>query len=97
VIREPSWEDARLHQCALSAERNSRRSAERLLQVEQILAQAQARIDALEASLDRQQQTAEQLRQRLQRAGQVTEAMKASLSWRLTIPVRVLKRVTRPS
>jgi hypothetical protein len=34
----------------------------------------------------------EELRQRLDRADRVTAAMKASLSWRITAPLRALKQ-----
>lgn len=77
---------------AAAAKENSRRSAERLVEIEQILAESKARAFALEESLTAQTAQLEDLTHRLDRADRVMAAMKASLSWRITAPLRALKR-----
>ena len=78
----------RLHaaqQQAVVAQEHSLNSANRLLDVEDLVAQSKARIFALEEALDA-------LTPRLERADRVMAAMKASVSWRITAPLRALKR-----
>jgi SAM-dependent methyltransferase len=71
-------------QSAAASER-SLNSAQRLLEVEEVLAQSKARIFALEEAVD-------ELQAKLERADRVMSAMKASVSWRITSPLRALKR-----
>ena len=70
---------------AAAAQERSMNSAARLLEVEEVVAQSKARIFALEEVLDT-------LTPRLERADRVMAAMKASVSWRITAPLRALKR-----
>jgi SAM-dependent methyltransferase len=72
-------------QQAASAREDSLNSAQRLLAVEENLAQSKARIFALEEAI-------EELRPKLERADRVMAAMKSSISWRITAPLRALKR-----
>lgn len=72
-------------QQAASAQANSLNSAQRLLAVEENLAQSKARIFALEEAID-------ELQPKLERADRVMAAMKSSISWRITAPLRALKR-----
>lgn len=72
-------------QQAASAQANSLHSAQRLLAVEENLAQSKARIFALEEAID-------ELQPKLEQADRVMAAMKASVSWRITAPLRALKR-----
>ena len=78
-------EAATLRQAAANARESSRRSAQRVIEVEEILAQSKARVFALEEAVD-------ELQPRLERADRVMAAMKTSVSWRLTAPLRALKR-----
>jgi SAM-dependent methyltransferase len=85
-------EAAKLHRKTVAAQRQatearerSQSSAQRLLEVEEIIAQSMARIFALEEAL-------EELHSKLERADVVMSAMKASISWRVTAPLRALKR-----
>ncbi|MHB1469640.1 MAG: hypothetical protein ACYCX7_10830 [Solirubrobacteraceae bacterium] len=61
-------------------------SAQSLLEVEQRLAESKARISALEICV-------EELREQLAWAERFNEEMRASLSWRITAPLRALKRL----
>lgn len=61
-------------------------SARRLLEVEEIVAQSKARVFALEEALD-------ELQPKLERTNQIMAAMKTSVSWRITAPLRALKRL----
>jgi SAM-dependent methyltransferase len=70
---------------AASARERSLNSARRLLAIEENLAQSKARIFALEEVID-------EMQPRLERADRVMAAMKASVSWRVTAPLRALKR-----
>jgi hypothetical protein len=63
-----------------------------VIEVEEVLAQSHSRIAALEDALDAQGELAGELHQRLERADRVMTAMKNSISWRLTAPLRALKR-----
>lgn len=72
-------------QQAANARDDSLNSAQRLLAVEENLAQSKARIFALEEAVD-------ELQPKLERADRVMAAMKSSISWRITAPLRVLKR-----
>jgi hypothetical protein len=91
-LPEVSREATRLSREADVATANSRRSAERVVEVEQILAESRAQTFALEEALAAQELLQEELRQRLDRADRVMVAMKASLSWRITAPLRALKQ-----
>lgn len=80
-----------LHQEAFRAKRDaaatrdlSINSARKLLDTEEVLAQSKARIFALEERVD-------ELHPKLERAQEVMAAMQASLSWRMTAPLRALK------
>jgi SAM-dependent methyltransferase len=70
---------------AAAAREQSLASAGRLLEVEETMAQARARIFALEEAIG-------ELQPRLQRSEQIMAAMKSSISWKLTSPLRALKR-----
>jgi SAM-dependent methyltransferase len=70
---------------AAAAQERSTNSAARLLEVEEVVAQSKARIFALEEALDT-------VTPRLERADRVMAAMKDSVSWRITAPLRALKR-----
>lgn len=70
---------------AASAREQSLLSARGLLEVEETLAQARARVFALEEAVG-------ELQPQLQRAEQMMAAMRASVSWRITAPLRALKR-----
>ncbi|HWY18214.1 MAG TPA: methyltransferase [Solirubrobacteraceae bacterium] len=76
---------ATAQQQAATVREQSLNSAQRLLAVEEILAQSKARIFALEEAVD-------ELQPKLERADRVMAAMKASVSWRITAPLRALKR-----
>jgi hypothetical protein len=91
-LAQASREVAKLSHEASDARASSQRSAERVIEVEQLLADSQALTLALESSLAEQNARAEELQQRLDRADRVMSAMKASLSWRITAPLRRLKR-----
>jgi SAM-dependent methyltransferase len=73
---------------AATARQQSTASAVRLLQVEEALVQSRARTFALEEAL-------EQTTGRLDRACEVMSAMQVSVSWRITAPLRALKRLLR--
>lgn len=96
---EASRELARLRREAADARERSRRSGERVLEVEQELAVSQARalslersLEEREASLEEQRALVAELGERLARADRVMSAMKRSLSWRVTAPLRALRR-----
>jgi septal ring factor EnvC (AmiA/AmiB activator) len=89
---EASREVARLSHDASDARERSRRSAERVVEVEQVLAVVQARSRMLEQSLEEQRALAAELGERIERADRVMAAMQRSLSWRVTAPMRALKR-----
>jgi hypothetical protein len=86
-------EVAVLRQQATVAGEQSRRSAERLIEVEQILADCMAQTVSLEELLLAQSARVEELTHRLERADLVTTEMKASSSWKVTAPMRALKRL----
>jgi hypothetical protein len=88
-----SRQTAQLSQEAKAAREDSRRSAERLIEVEQILAESQASVFALEESESALTTHLAGLEQRLDRADRLAAAMKSSLSWRVTAPLRALKRL----
>jgi SAM-dependent methyltransferase len=73
-------------QRAATAQDRSLNSARRLLEVEEDLAQAKARIFALEEAID-------ELQPKLERAEGVMAGMRRSISWRVTAPLRALKRL----
>jgi chromosome segregation ATPase len=83
---------ARLKREASEARERSRRSAERVIEVEQALAISQARAVSLEQSLEEQRALVADLNERLARADRVMSALKHSLSWRITAPLRALRR-----
>jgi ubiquinone/menaquinone biosynthesis C-methylase UbiE len=80
---------ARTRQQAASAEARSLNSAKRLLEVEEVLAQANARVFALEQELETR---GKELHEQVARAERVMIGMKESVSWRITAPLRALKR-----
>jgi SAM-dependent methyltransferase len=73
-------------QQAATARDQSLRSARQLLEVEESLAQAKSRIFALEEAID-------ELRPQIERAEGVMAGMRSSISWRITAPLRALKRL----
>jgi SAM-dependent methyltransferase len=88
-------EVARLHDVATAAQHEaataharSIRSAQSVLQVEENLAQARARIFALEGAVD-------DLSVQLERKTLLLDGLTGSISWRLTAPLRALKRLLR--
>jgi SAM-dependent methyltransferase len=70
---------------AATAREQSLNSADRLLDAEEVVAQSKARIFALEEALG-------ELQHKADRADHVMDAMRASISWRITAPLRALKR-----
>ena len=89
---EAARERAVLKRTALAAQENSARSARRLLEVESDLAASHAHVFALDAALDVHIKLAHELQERVARADRVMAAMKRSVSWRVTAPLRALKR-----
>jgi O-antigen biosynthesis protein len=85
-------EAATLRQTTATARESESRSAHRLLEVEAILADSQARVAALAEAYDAHGRQLAHLQERLERSDRVQSAMKASVSWRLTRPLRALKR-----
>jgi O-antigen biosynthesis protein len=93
---EASVNEARrqLHQAneaASEARNRSKQSAEMVLEVEELIAQINARNHALEDELEIRTNQIEVLSQRIERADRVLDAMRKSISWRLTAPLRALK------
>lgn len=88
VAREASW----LRREASLAKADSLRSARALLDVETRLAFANARIAALEQLVADRSSAVGALSSRLDRAERVSAGVQASLSWRVTAPLRSLKR-----
>lgn len=76
---------AKAQQQAARSREQSLHSARTLLAVEEVLAQSRARTFALE-------QAVEELQQKLESIDRVMAAMRASVSWRVTAPLRALKR-----
>jgi ubiquinone/menaquinone biosynthesis C-methylase UbiE len=85
-------EAATLRQTSAVARENELASARRVLETEALLANAQARIAALEEADDARGRHLAELQQRIDRAERVHAAMTTSLSWKLTAPLRALKR-----
>jgi SAM-dependent methyltransferase len=81
----------RTFQEAAHARERSLTSAKRVLDVEETLVQTNARIFALEQELDGRGEQISALDEQIERAQQVMSAMKTSLSWRITAPLRALK------
>jgi hypothetical protein len=92
ALADASRETARLSREAAVASANSRRSAQRVVEVEQALAESNAKTFALEQALAAQALQLDEQRQRMDRADHVMAAMTASLSWRITAPLRALKQ-----
>jgi O-antigen biosynthesis protein len=92
-LHSAAREAATLRQASAAARDAEQSSAHRVLEVEAILADSQARIAALEEAYDAHTRQLAQLQERLERAGRVHSAMTSSLSWRLTAPIRVLRRL----
>jgi len=89
--------DALVHQARqaeAAAQERSLETAQRLLEVEDIVAQSNARIFALEQELDLRLERLEALHAQIRRSEHIMAAMKRSLSWRLTAPLRALKRLS---
>jgi hypothetical protein len=82
----------RTRQQATRAEERSLNSARRLLEAEEVLAQANARVFALERELETRGEEVGALRKQAARAERVVNGMKDSSSWRITAPLRALKR-----
>jgi 2-polyprenyl-3-methyl-5-hydroxy-6-metoxy-1,4-benzoquinol methylase len=85
-------EAATLRQTTASAHENELNSARRLLEVEALLADASARVAALAEAYNAHERQIAQLQERIDRADRVQQAMQRSLSWRVTKPLRALKR-----
>ncbi len=85
-------EASRLRRDVSLAKAESVRSARALLDVEAQLALADARVAALETVVNGCGETTALLSSRLKRAERVSRAMQSSLSWRITAPLRALKR-----
>jgi O-antigen biosynthesis protein len=92
-LHSAAREAATLRQASAAARDAEQSSAHRVLEVEAILADSQARIAALEEAYDAHTRQLAQLQERLERADRVHSAMTSSLSWRLTAPIRVLRRL----
>jgi SAM-dependent methyltransferase len=84
---------ARTRQQATRAEERSLNSARRLLEVEEVLAQANARVFALEQELEARGEEIGSLHEQAAHAERVMIGMKESVSWRITSPLRALKRL----
>jgi hypothetical protein len=91
-LPDASREQAALRQEAATQRENSRRSARRVLEVEELLARAHAHVMDLLETRDAQFEVIEELQRRVDRADLVMAAMQASISWRITAPLRALKR-----
>jgi hypothetical protein len=83
---------ARTRQHAARAEHRSLNSARRLLDVEEVLAQRNARVFALEQQLETRGEENSVLHERATRAERILAGMQRSLSWRVSAPLRALKR-----
>jgi predicted nucleic acid-binding Zn-ribbon protein len=75
---------------AADAHEQSIRSAKALLAAEETIAQSKSRVFALEEAVD-------QLQERVERGERVMTAMRASISWRVTAPLRAFKRRAKPT
>ena len=82
----------RTRQQAARAEERSLNSARRLLDVEEFLAQSNAGVFALKQELEMRSEDIDALREQVARGERVMTGMKDSLSWRITAPLRALKR-----
>lgn len=91
-LQSAAREAATLRQTTATARENELNSARRLLEVETLLADALARVAALTEAYDAHKRQLAQLQERIERADRVHLAMKRSLSWRVTAPLRALKR-----
>jgi flagellar hook-basal body complex protein FliE len=87
-----SREQAALRHEAATQRDNSRRSARRVLEVEEMLARSNAQVVDLQETCDAQSEAIKELEHRVARADRVLAAMQASVSWRITAPLRALKR-----
>jgi hypothetical protein len=85
-------EAARLRRERSLAQADSIRSARALLDVEAQLALAKARIAELEQLAAAREQQLATLSGQLERAARVSAAVHTSLSWRITAPLRAVKR-----
>jgi chromosome segregation ATPase len=85
-------EAARLRRERSLAQADSLRSARALLDVEAQLALANARIADLEQLAAAREQQLAALSGQLERAARVSASVHSSLSWRITAPLRALKR-----
>lgn len=86
---------SRAQERAVAAQKRSTISAERLLETEEVLAQSKARIFALEEAAETHERQVSELREKLERADLVMAGIKGSLSWRITSPLRTLKRSSK--
>ncbi len=91
-LHSAAREAATLRQTTSTAHENERVSAQRVLEVEASLANSQARVAALSEAYEAHEGQLAELRERVDRADRVQAAMKRSLSWRVTAPLRLLKR-----
>ncbi len=91
-LHSAAREAATLRQTTATARENELKSARRLLEVEALLADSGARVAALTEAYDAHERQLAQLQERIERANRVHIAMKTSLSWRVTAPLRALKR-----
>jgi hypothetical protein len=91
-LPEASREQATLRQEAATQRDDSRRSARRVLEVEELIARSNAQVVDLQETRDAQIEVIKELQHRVDRADRVIAAMQASVSWRITAPLRALKR-----
>jgi O-antigen biosynthesis protein len=75
-----------------AAHDSSLASSQKLLAVEEELAQRKARVVALETAYTEREQELVELVERVSRADRVLAAMQSSWSWKVTAPLRILKR-----
>jgi O-antigen biosynthesis protein len=91
-LQSAAREAATLRQTTANARENELSSAGRLLEVEALLADSGARVAALAEAYDAHERQLALLQERIERADRVQQAMTKSLSWRVTAPLRALKR-----
>ena len=91
-ILDAGREAATLRQTTTATQQSSAQSARRLLEVEEILAQSHAQLFALEETNESLSRLVGELQERVDRADRVLSAMRRSISWKVTAPLRAIKQ-----